>query len=327
MNNNSEQNDRLYTDCSLKDLLENFYSDEYSQAEFGLQVEKVVLSLMEQSNSNHPSMFQNKNSRFSIFAVRKTILRVVLIASILLVGLIIFVSPLHSLAQDSLDKLLASFGYTRQSSTTTVSPTISASVSSVTPSSSALPSPTAKCDRIINTDNGGTMCMHDTPTKNYTQQEVSAEVGFPVKLPSYLPRNYISTNFLTIFPADEKLVRWGASYPIKYNGEVSKPAPQCIYNFISLTQYSAAIQPKNPVPLDKAKASEVRVSDVTGLWIENLTSTSCDGLGSDGKMKTIIIARNSLSWEKNGVKYELEAAGPASDITLDEMLKIAQSLK
>jgi hypothetical protein len=137
-----------------------------------------------------------------------------------------------------------------------------------------------------------------------TAAEAEAKVGFPVRLPKYLPAGYK----LEFIAADkrEKTGKGFVNVMYRVPGEAMKTLD------LMLTDEDGFLKGGDAV-------REVKVKEKTAYWSEYpiATVTGCD-------TEPTVKAGHMLKWQNNGITYTLRDSG---DLALEEMTRIAKSIK
>lgn len=249
------------------------------------------LSPMQKITTAHPK----ENFFRRIFRPRHKPLRralaSALLALTLMVGLLATVPPVRTWAQETLDNALSSFGIVRLTKVNVINandPNSSIQFSEATPGS-------APAFPVV------------TPAA-LTRAEALAQAGFPPKTPAYLPAGYNEKGFssgpVSLIGADGK----SAGMPGTATWEATNPAHACALTLHQSKSNSGGMS-VGTVIIDE-KVREVTVGGKRAAFIENRQTGNC--------------AQHLLAWEQDGIRYQL--FGDTS-LSLDEMIKIAQSLK
>jgi len=220
----------------------------------------------------------------------------VLVLAAVFAGTLTLYPPARAWAQDTLDGLLAYFGVTRGPQ---VLPTIT--VRRVAPDE-------------VTPDVGSSSVL-------LTRKEAEAKVGFPVRVPTYLPPGYRPAAGFEVV-AKIRGVVWKATEEV--TDDSHDPCSGRIGD-LSFAQVPAAESRRFPFPVGKAKVRAITVNGAPGLWVEKVVVSGGVGYNPDGSvMCTYKYFGNILSWEKDGIRYSL--TGDAS-LGLDEMLRVAESVR
>ena len=150
------------------------------------------------------------------------------------------------------------------------------------------------------------------PVKKVPLQDLSASVGFPVKLPGYLPDGM--TQFASVLAGDS-----------------SKPDAQLRVVSVSWAKDGVGV-----ITLQEWKGDTISAfppGDVIGTvldtepWHKTLKRTDTDVNGNPGSVLSYLLSgsnMNRIYWNDNGINYAVSAG---AKISVSELLKVARSLK
>jgi len=236
-------------------------------------------------------------------------------AILLMVGLVAAVPPARAWAQDAANDLLAYFGFERGTSGLSLPvPSASAAVAiQVEPSTMPLEQP----DDCVTLDTGDTFCGAIPDFR--TRDEAEAQVGFVLKMPTYLPPNYVASSMFEV--VSPNIIVWGAG---KQHIE-GRPETLCEPG-VELRQVHPVSSDAQPAYIGNAAATTVTILEQPALLIENLQ----EGIGpctygdATGQLGTFTPITNVLVWEQDDIRYYLSAD---ARLGRDELIKIAESLR
>jgi len=218
---------------------------------------------------------------------------------LILAGTVMIYPQAHAFAQDSVDYLLAYFGFSRASRI----PPIIKTPLPVPPETTRIPEPTRQ---------------PAIQTLPLTREQAQAQAGFSVKEPTWLPAGYQHQDGFVILAGEMgKRVMWRA-FPVKPVG--------CEYD-IHLEQSPVPLKLgfEEGLPIGDHPMAAVIVNQSPGLWIGQAALAVCDFPAADGTITTVMTGTGDLLiWDSDGIRYRLEAT---SSLGLEEMLKMAESLR
>ena len=218
---------------------------------------------------------------------------------LILAGTVMVYPQARAFAEDSVDYLLAHFGFSRTPRT----PAIIKTPLLVPPETTRIPEPTRQ---------------PTTQTLPLTREQAQAQAGFSVKEPTWLPAGYQHQDDFVILAGEMgKRVMWHA-VPVKRVG--------CEYG-IHLEQAPVPIKLGFEAggPIGDHPAAAVIVNQTPGLWIGQAALAVCDFPAMDGTITTVMTGTGDLLiWDSDGIRYRLEAT---SSLGLEEIIKVAESLR
>ncbi len=161
-------------------------------------------------------------------------------------------------------------------------------------------------ERALEMEKAGLAGGTPMPLPNLDPETASAQAGFPILMPSYLPEGYTLAKIIVMKSETGTFV--GVTYTS--------------YEVLTLLQWKFT-DPHDLVefPIGQADVEEVEVRGHRGVWLEG-----CHGsilVGGAGRMW--LGKENVLIWEENGIIYQLQS-GPEKPLSLEEMMRIADGL-
>jgi len=270
---------------------------------------KIMDATNKQGVAELPTRKRNVRWTTSIFRMAK----IVVVAGVLMIGLVAAVPPARAWAQDTVSDLLAYFGFARGASGLSL-PVASGAVFRVEPNTM----PTQPRDDCVTLDTGATFCgaIPDFGTR----EEAEAQVGFALKMPTYLPPNYIASSMFEV--VSPNIIVWGAGK------EPAEGRPETLCDpGIQLRQVHPVSSDAQPAYIGDAAATTVTILGQSALLIENLQ----EGIGPcmygnvvTGEQGSFTPITNVLVWEQDDIRYYLSAD---ARLGREELIKVAESLR
>jgi hypothetical protein len=288
-------------EVNIEQSLRNYYSSVYNEMPSPSEVRDQVVARLQPRPKGVINLL---TSRFKSLGRGKYRLRTafisVCLAVLLLSGVVLIIPPARTWAQDTVSSFMNYFGFNRSTP--------------LSPEGKIIAHPTSvgtNANNCIRAANGDNYCASGEEIY-ITQGQAANSLGFTVKAPSYIPNGYIDLKVFLANPK-EKWATWTAESKNRQSGCES---PQSI----RLQQWPASVQLRGgSMPVGNAKAQDVTVSGVPGLWIEKVEGAWCKPAQGNRVMQTT----SFLSWEVEGIRYMLYVD---SSIKLDEAIRIAESL-
>ena len=237
-------------------------------------------------------------------------------ALVLLIGLVAATPPARAWAHDTVSDLLAYFGFERGASGLSLPVASASAAAAIQVEPNTMPS--QQPDDCVTFDTVGIFCGNIPDFR--TRAEAEAHVGFSLRMPTYLPPNYLASSMFEV--VSPNIVAWAAG---KQYVE-GRPETMCDPS-VMLRQVHPVSSDAQPAYIGDAAATTVTILGQSALLIENLQegiSPCTYGNAVTGEQGSFTPITNVLVWEQDDIRYYLSAD---ARLGRDELIKIAESLR
>lgn len=237
------------------------------------------------------------------FTLRQPATMILAVLTLLIVGTLT-IPPVRAFAQDVL-KRIGNIIFTNQPSDAEIY---------VATMQSGTPTPTVDPSRLC------TDCQQVFESESLSIAEASQKAGFPVYSASYIPEGYVSSSSDVLFTGQTITV------DTSYRMELDPP----LHDGLQMAGIIAIDQThllENATSWEKGIGEiplvEVTIHGQQGVWIEQIPVYPFQ----DEEGEWDYARWNQLIWEEDGYNFVLQTNMPSDLLPLEELLKIAESLK